>query len=102
MRYIKWIILILALLFIFMQLHYNVPSFLKPLTLMLRVPGKTFASFSIQLWFAFVLVFFLGFGLAILFEVYYWFKYTQTIRQQNKIIKELKKKIELKPDSKAQ
>ena len=51
------------------------------------------ASLEMEIWIGMLVTFALGFGLAIFFELYYWGKYALTIRKQDQVIEELKKKV---------
>jgi len=69
MRYLKWILVLLIIILVVLEVIYN------------------FSAMSQS--------FILGFGLAIILEIYFWYKYTMTIRKQNKIIKNLEQKLKV-------
>jgi len=94
MRYVRWIIVLLFALFLLMELAYNFQSTSQTFQFKIWVPGKTLATLEIEIWVGLLLTFALGFGLAILFELYYWGKYSLSFRKQNRIIDELKKRLD--------
>lgn len=94
MRYLRWIIVLLFLLFLMMELVYNFQTTSQILQFKIWVPGKTIVTLEMEIWLALILTFILGFGLAIFFELYYWGKYSLSFRKQNKLIEELKKRLE--------
>jgi len=93
MRYIRWSLVLLIFIFIILQIIYNLPHLTAPLQLVVKIPGKELANLNTQTWLGLLVMFLLGFGIAILFEIYYWLKYTRTIRTQNKIIQKLRKEL---------
>jgi len=95
MRYLKWFLVLAVLIFIVLEIIYNFSSLTQNFQLVFRLPGKTLFTIEMQLWFGLLIMFILGFSLAILLEIYFWFKYTMTIRKQNRIIQDLQKELEL-------
>ena len=95
MRYLKWFLVLAVLIFIVLEIIYNFSSLTQNFQLVFRLPGKTLFTIEMQLWFGLLIMFVLGFSLAILLEIYFWFKYTMTIRKQNRIIQDLQKELEL-------
>jgi len=95
MRYLKWFLVLVVLIFIILEIIYNISSLTQNFQLVFRLPRKTFFTIEMQLWFGLLIMFILGFSLAILLEIYFWFKYTMTIRKQNRIIQDLQKELEL-------
>ena len=95
MRYLKWFLILAVLIFIVLEIIYNFSSLTQNFQLVFRLPGKTLFTIEMQLWFGLLIMFILGFSLAILLEIYFWFKYTMTIRKQNRIIQDLQKELEL-------
>jgi len=94
MRYLRWIAALLFLLFLIMELAYNFQTSTQSFKFIVWVPGKTLATLEMEIWVALIITFILGFGLAIVFELYYWGKYSLSFRKQSKIIEELKKTID--------
>ncbi len=94
MRYIRWIVILLVLFVLILELAYNFQSTSQTFKFTIWVPGRTLASLEMEIWIGMLITFALGFGLAIFFELYYWSKYTITIRKQNKILEDLKKELE--------
>lgn len=93
MRYLRWIFVLLFLLFIIMEIAYNFSSTSQAFVFKIWVPGKTIATLNLEIWVAMLIMFGLGFGLAIIFEIYYWGKYKFNLRKQSKVIQDLKKKM---------
>ena len=93
MRYLKWISVLLILILVVLEVIYNFSAMSQSFKLVFRLPGKTFFTIEMQIWFGLLLMFILGFGLAIILEIYFWYKYTMTIRKQNKIIQNLEQKL---------
>ena len=93
MRYLKWILVLLIVILVVLEVIYNFSAMSQSFKLVFRLPGKTFFTVEMQIWFGLLLMFILGFGLAIILEIYFWYKYTMTIRKQNKIIKNLEQKL---------
>lgn len=101
MRFLKLILLLLVSIFILFQVLYNLGTLNTQLIFSLRMPGEN-PVFKINFLIAAILFFTSGFGIAIMIEVYFWFKYSRTIRQQNKMIQALRKEVEdLKPSAPA-
>jgi ABC-type Na+ efflux pump permease subunit len=97
MRYLKWILLLIVIIFIFLQVLNNMETFGTTLAFSLRIPGEN-PTIHINFLSLAIIIFASGFLIAILIEIYYWFKYSRTIRQQNKTIQSLRKELEtLKP-----
>jgi len=100
MRYLRWIFMLLILIVIILQIFYNFKYFTESTFIYAFqiLPSKELFKIELPVWQGFLIVFMTGFGLAILFEIYYWFKYTMTIRSQNKLIKKLQNEVTaLKP-----
>lgn len=100
MRYIRWISILLILIVIILQIFYNFKYFTEVTFLYAFqiLPSKELFKIELPVWQGLLIMFLLGFGLAIMFETYYWFKYTMTIRGQNKLIKQLRDELTaLKP-----
>jgi hypothetical protein len=100
MRYLRWILMLLVLILIILQIFYNFKNFTESTFLYAFqiLPSKELFKIELPVWQGFLIVFMAGFGLAIMFEIYYWFKYTMTIRSQNKLIKKLQGELTaLKP-----
>lgn len=93
MRYARWIVVLLVFIFILLQIIYNLKNLTAPLEFVIKIPGKELFKISAETWLGLFIMFLLGFGIAILFEIYYWLKYTRTIRTQNKIIQKLRKEL---------
>ncbi len=93
MRYVRWIIILLVLLFLILELAYNFQVSSQTFKFVIWVPGRTLATLEMEIWIGMLVTFALGFGLAIFFELYYWGKYALTIRKQDQVIEELKKKV---------
>ena len=102
MRYIRWIFMLLILIFIILQIFYNFKNLTETTFAfgLALLPGREFFHIEVPVWQGLLILFLIGFGLAILFEIYYWAKYTMTIRSQNKTIKALQKEIaKYKPET---
>ncbi len=98
MRYIRWIFILVVLLFLIVELAYNFQTSTQAFKFVVWVPGHTLATLRMEIWIGLLVTFALGFGLAIFFELYYWGKYALTIRKQNQTIEALKQELEaLKP-----
>jgi hypothetical protein len=98
MRYVRWILMLLILIFIIMQVVYNFESMGQNFMVVIQVPGTKLFEGEIEIWLALLGVFLIGFGIAIALELYYWFKYSMTIRNQNKLILGLQEELAaLKP-----
>jgi len=96
MRFIKWIVMLLALLVLILQIFYNFKS-LTENTFSFAfqlLPGNKIFERELPVWQGLLVVFMLGFGLAFLFEIYYWARYTLRIRSQNRIITRLQKAVD--------
>lgn len=94
MRFVRWIVVILVLIFIILQILYNSESLAGNLRLVIQIwPKRPIWEIAPPIWFSLIIVFVLGFGIAILFEIYYWFKYSYAIRSQNRLIKKLRKRL---------
>jgi len=93
MRYLRWIVILLVFIFILLQIIYNIHNLTAQLEFVIKVPGKELFRDSVQTWLGLFIMFALGFGIAILFEIYYWLKYNRIIRTQNKIIQKLRKEL---------
>jgi len=94
MRFVRWIVILLVLIFIILQLIYNSESLSGSIRLVIQIlPKRPIIEVNADIWLSLIIVFVLGFGIAILFEVYYWFKYSSAIRSQNRIIKKLRKRL---------
>jgi uncharacterized membrane protein YciS (DUF1049 family) len=95
MRYVRWIVMLLILIVIILQIFYNFKNFTESTFVYAfqLLPAKELFRIELPVWQGLLIMFLLGFGMAILFEVYYWFKYTMTIRSQNKLIKKLQDEV---------
>jgi uncharacterized membrane protein YciS (DUF1049 family) len=96
--------MLLILILLILQIFYN----FKNLTeanfsfAFQLLPAREIFRIELPVWQGLLIMFLLGFGLAILFEIYYWAKYTLTIRSQNKLIRRLQKTLEsIMPQSQA-
>lgn len=94
MRYIRWIIILVCLLFLIVEVGYNFQTTTQTFAFAIWVPGKTLATVQMEIWIGLLVTFGLGFGLAIFFELYYWSKYALTIHKQNQTIKSLKQELD--------
>jgi hypothetical protein len=98
MRYLKWAFILFVIIFIFLQLLANLDTLNTSLSLSLRVPGSSDISIKFKFITAAIFLFAGGFIIAILIEIYSWFKYSRTIRQHRKIIQSLRNELkELRP-----
>ena len=94
MRFVRWITILLVLIFIILQILYNSESLAGNFRLVIQIlPKRPVWEIIFPIWLSLIVVFMLGFGIAILFEVYYWFRYTSAIRSQNRIINKLRKRL---------
>ncbi len=97
MRYVKWILLLIVIIIVFLEILHNLDTFSTQLTFSLKVPGRN-PTVQVNFLTMAILLFSTGFTLAILIEIYFWFKYSRAIRQQNRIIQSLRKELAiLKP-----
>jgi hypothetical protein len=98
MRYLKWTFILFVIIFIFLQLLANLDTLNTSLSLSLRVPGSADISINFKFLTAAIFLFAGGFIIAILIEIYSWFKYSRTIQKQQKLIQSLRNELkELKP-----
>ncbi|GEM_PF-1348294 len=98
MRYIKWILILFVIIFVFLQILANLDTLNTNLSLSLRLPGSADISMNFKFLTASIFLFAGGFIIAILIEIYSWFKYSRTIQKQRKLIQSLRNELkELKP-----
>ena len=96
MRFVRLIVMLLILLFIILQIFYNFKNLTEAtFTYAFQLlPTKEIFTLELPVWQGLLIMFLIGFGLALIFEIYYWAKYTLHIRSQNKIINKLQKTLE--------
>jgi len=96
MRYVRWIFMLLILTLLILQIFYNFKNLTESTFnfAFQLLPAREIFRIDLPVWQGLLIMFLLGFGLAILFEIYYWAKYTLTIRSQNKLIRKLQKTLE--------
>ena len=94
MRYVKIVLVLAAALAVLLELFYNYAALSTPVSLQLKLPGLLLAAATWPVWLLLTLVFVGGFLLALVFEVYYWYQYSRTIRAQKKLISALQKQLE--------
>ena len=96
MRFVRLIVMLLILLLIILQIFYNFKNLTEATfsyTFQL-LPTKEIFTLELPVWQGLLIMFLIGFGLALIFEIYYWAKYTLHIRSQNKIINKLQQALE--------
>lgn len=93
MRYLKAILVLGLSLFMIFQIIYNYTALAAPVSLVLRLPQILLGQINFSLASGLILCFALGFILAVSLEIYYWFGYNRTFRQQKKLIHLLQKEL---------
>ena len=98
MRYVKWSLMALVLLWLVFELIINFDDLNYGLSFRIGLPFYTLSVISMPVWAALLAAFTLAFLLAVALEVVAWYEYTRTIRLQRKQIRALQDKLEINMD----